>query len=121
MDTLLRFGSFGDTVTGTHQLILAVHSNTKEGCKPLELQVPPSGCNCKLASFPWAPFNKPKLAISYAKSDSSFSNHAVNNNGLPPLQATCPTSAQQLCMEFGIRPLYYLHRKDDNPANLAGS
>jgi hypothetical protein len=120
-DTLLRFGAFNDLITGSHRLIMAIHSNTEEGCKPLELRVPPSGRARLISSFIWEPFNRPELAVSYARSDPSFNMHAVNDNGLPPMTATCVTKAQHSSMESGIRPLYFLHRQGDNPNNLAGS
>ena len=47
--------------------------------------------------------------------------HAVNDNGLPPMMATCVMKAQQSSMESGIRPLYFLHRQGDTPNNLSGS
>jgi hypothetical protein len=63
-DSLLRFKAFNDTITGTHRLVMAIHSNTEEGCKPLELCIPPSGQARQISSFIWEPFNRPELAIS---------------------------------------------------------
>jgi hypothetical protein len=108
-DSLLRFGAFNDTITVTHCLVMAIHSNVEERCKPLKLRIPPSGQAHQISSFIWEPFNWPKLAILYAQSDVSFNLHAVNDNGLPPMTATCITKAQHSCMEPGIRPLYFLH------------
>ena len=104
-DTLLRFGAFNDSITGSHRLFLAIHSNTEEGCKPIELRVPPPGTARPISSYIWEPFNRPELAISYARLDPSFNIHAVNDNGMPPMTATCVTKAQHSSMESGIRPL----------------
>jgi hypothetical protein len=80
-DTLLRFGAFNDSITGSHRLFLAIHSNTEEGCKPIDLRVPPSGKARPISRYIWEPFNRPELAISYARSDPSFNMHAANDNG----------------------------------------
>jgi hypothetical protein len=40
-DTHISFASFGDLVSGSCRLIIAVHSNTEENCCPLEIRTPP--------------------------------------------------------------------------------
>jgi hypothetical protein len=66
------------------------------------------------------PINKPVLSISYSKDNKSFNNHAINDNGLQPLQASIPLDAQQALSNAGVRVKYYLHRYNDNPSNLVG-
>jgi hypothetical protein len=93
-DTLISFPSFGDSVLGTCRLIVAVHSNTEENCCVFEIRTPPQLPTRPIAWYIWALFNKPELAVSYSKDDKSFNNHAVNDNGLQPLQASIPSNAQ---------------------------
>jgi hypothetical protein len=98
-----------------------MHSNTEEGCTPLKLKLPPVVAPRPIACFLWAPFNKPKLVVSFSKDDTSFNNHAVNDNGLPPLWAMIATDAQLATVDPRIKTMYYFHRPNDKPSNLVGS
>ncbi len=120
-DTVVSYPNFGDSVSGSCRLIAAVHSNTDPSCKPIEFKTPPPTPSRWIRRFLWAPFNWPKLAISYSKDDRSFKNHAVNNSGLLPLRASIPTNAQQASLNPDVRHLYYLHRPDVDPSVLIGS
>jgi hypothetical protein len=120
-DTKISFPSFGDSVSGSCWLIVAIHSNAEPDCRMFEIKTPPQIKPKPIARYIWAPFNKPELAISYSKDDKYFNNHAVNDNGLQPLRASTPSDAQHASSDAGTRVKYYLHRHDDNPSNLVGS
>jgi hypothetical protein len=120
-DTHITFTEYGDSVAGSCRLLIAIHSNTEEGCHPINIKTPPSLVPYPIAQFMWALFNKPELAISYSKDDPLFNNHAVNNNGLAPLRATIPSNAQHVSAVPGFNILYHFHRHDDNPSNLVRS
>ncbi len=115
------FPSFGDLVSGTCCLIVVVHSNTEENCCVFEIHTPPQLPTQPIAWCIWAPFNKPEFAVSCSKDDKSFNNHAVNDNGLQPLQASIPSNAQHAAGVNGVQVKYFFHCHDDNPANLVGS
>jgi hypothetical protein len=120
-DTHIHFPHFGNLLSGTCRLILAVHSNTEEKCKPIKLLTPPQLSPRLIGRYLWAPFNRAEHAVSYSKDNKSFNNHAVNDNGMPPLRASTPSDAQLASYPDGMRVKYYLHRHDDNPANLVGA
>jgi hypothetical protein len=98
-----------------------VHLNTDKNCGPSEIRTPPQLPSRPITGYIWAPFNKPEHAVSYSKDDKSFNNHAVNENGLQPLRALIPSDAQHTAGADGVQVKYYLHRHDNNPANLVGS
>jgi hypothetical protein len=120
-DTHIHFPHFGNSLSETCHLILAVHSNTEEKCKPIKLQTPPQLAPRPIGRYLWAPFNQAEHAVSYSKDDKSFNNHAINDNGMPPLHASTPSDAQLASCPDGVRVKYYLYRRDDNPANLVGA
>ncbi len=120
-DMHISFASYGDSVSGSCRLIIAVQSNTEENCGPLEIRTPPQLPSRPIARYIWAPFNRPEHAVSFSKNDKSFNNHAVNDNGLQPLRASIPSNAQQMACPDGVQVDYYLHRHDDNPADLVCS
>jgi hypothetical protein len=120
-NTQISFPSFGYLISGTCCLIIAIHSNAETNCCALDIRTPPQIKPQPIAWYIWVPFNKPELALSYSKDNTSFNNHAVNNNGLQPLRASIPSDAQQALSDAGTRVKYYLHRHDDNPSNLVGS
>jgi hypothetical protein len=117
-DTTISFPSFGDSVSGSCRLIVAIHSNAEADCCAFEIKTPPQIKPKPITRYIWAPFNKPELAISYSKDNAYFNNHAVNDNGLQPLRASTPSDAQQASCDVGTWVKYYLHRHDDNPSNL---
>jgi hypothetical protein len=98
-DTVVLYPNFGESVSGSCRLIAAVHSNTEPSCKPIEFKTPPPMPSRWIGRFLWAPFNRPKLAISYSKDDKSLNNHAVNNSGLPQLRVSIPTNAQRAYLD----------------------
>jgi hypothetical protein len=120
-NTQISFPSFGDSISGLCRLIIAVHSDTEEKCSPIEIITPPQLPPRPIARHIWALFNRPEHAVSYSKNDKSFNNHAVNDNCLQPLGASIPSDTQQTACPDGVRVDYYLHRHDNNPANLVGS
>jgi hypothetical protein len=120
-DTPVSFLEYGNSIVGSCRLIIAVHSNTEAGCTPLELKSPPAMAPCPIVRCFGAPFNKPKPAVSFSKDNTSFNNHAVNGNGLPPLPVTIATDAQLETVDPSIKTVYYFHHPDDNPSNLVGS
>jgi hypothetical protein len=67
LDTMILSTAYDDSVAGSCQLIFTVHSNTEEGCKPIKLKSPPLLAPWPIAQHLWAPFNKPKLTVSYSK------------------------------------------------------
>jgi hypothetical protein len=121
LDTMILFTAYGDSVAGSCQLILAVHSNTEEGCKPTKLKTTPLLAPWPITQHLWAPFNKPELTVSYSKDDSSFNSHALNDVGLLPLKVTIPSDAQRTSVDPSNNIMYHFHRNDDNPTNLVGS
>ncbi len=102
-DTPISFPSFGDLVLGTCCLIVTVHSNMEENCCAFEICTPPHLPTQPIAWYIWARFNKPKLAVLYSKDDKSFNNHAINDNGLQPLQASIPSDAQHMAGVDGVQ------------------
>ncbi len=120
-DTNVSYPDYGDSVVGSCRLIVAVHSNTEPSCAVLALQPPPQVPSRPLTRFVWAPFNWPELAISYSKDDPSFNIHAVNDNGLPPLQALPATESQRVSFSHNMKVMYNLHCKHNNPAVFVGS
>jgi hypothetical protein len=40
-DTQIAFTSFGDSVSGSCRLIVAIHSNAETNCRALEIKTPP--------------------------------------------------------------------------------
>ncbi len=119
-NTHISFTSFGDSVSGSCRLIVSILSNAETNCCALEIKTPPQIIPQPIARYIWAPFNKPELAISYSKDDTSFNNHAINDNGLQPLRASTPSDAQHASSDAGTWVKYYHHRHDDNPSNLVG-
>ena len=69
-DTTISFPSFGDSVSGSCWLIVAIHSNTETDCCVFEIKTPPQVKPKPIARYIWAPFSKPELAISYSKVDT---------------------------------------------------
>jgi hypothetical protein len=57
LDTLIVFSVYGDSVEGEFWLIVDIHSNTEEICKPLELETPPLQAPHPIARILWAPLN----------------------------------------------------------------
>jgi len=92
-DTTISFPSFGDSVSGSCWLIVAIHFNAETDCRAFEIKTPPH----KFTQNIWAPFNKPELAISYSKDDTYFNMHAVNDNSTPPCihPLGCPARVKQ--------------------------
>ena len=90
-------------------MIVAVHSHTEEKCSSLQIITPPPiPPNC-LSSYQWAPFNRPKSAVSYSCNNTSFNNHAVNNSGVPPLATSDPPTLRDMASDNGIIIKYCLH------------
>jgi hypothetical protein len=108
-DRHVLFTEFGDSVADSCRLIVAVHSHTEEKCSSLQIITPPPiPPNC-LSSYQWAPFNRPKSAVSYSRDDASFNNHAVNDSGVPPLIASDPPTLRDMASDDGIIIKYCLH------------
>ena len=82
--------------------------------------MPPTHTSWRLGCYLWAPFNRPKMAVSYSKDDPSFNNHTINDSGLPLLSATVPLQAQLASIPSGVNVLHYLHRPDHNPSSNVG-
>ena len=120
-DTQISFPDYGDSVVGLYRVIVTVHSNSEPDCSLLELRPPPQVPSRPLARFLWAHFVRPESAVSYGKDDPSFNVHAVNDNGVPPLQASSPTDSQRVSVGPRVTLSYNLHRNWDNPAVLVGS
>ena len=119
-DTNISYAAYGDSVAGTCRLIVGVHSNTERDCTSLEFKMPPTHLSRRLGHYLWAPFNRPKMAVSYSMNDASFNNHAVNDSGLPPLSATILSHSQLASVPTGVKVLYSLHQPD-HPFSLIGS
>jgi hypothetical protein len=59
--------------------------------------------------------------ISYSKDDPSFNIQAVNDIGLPPLQASPASESQRDLFSHNVKVLYNLHCKHNNQSVLVGS
>jgi hypothetical protein len=117
----ISYPNFGDSIPGGCRLIIGIHSNTEPDCKALVILTPPSIPTRPLACFIWALFNTPEHAVSYAKDYKSFNLQVINNNGVPHLRVSTPTSNQEASTTHVIKLGYYLHRHCNNPHVLAGS
>ncbi len=117
----VSFTEFGNSVVDSCRLIIAVHSHTEEKCSSLQIITPPSIPPNRLSSYQWAPFNRPKIAVSYSRDDASFNNHAVNNSGLPPLVASDSPNLRDVALGDGIIVKYCLHWPDSDPRIKPGS
>jgi len=119
-DISVSFRDYGDSVSGSSRLLLAVHTTTETGATPINIKPPPPVPHKPIGQFVWAPFNTPEHAVSYSPDDPSFNVHAVNDAGLPPTSANPPTDAQHSTIPDGVIVKYYLHRSFDNPGVLPG-
>ncbi len=117
-DTQIVYAAYGDSVAGSCCLIVGVHSNTEENCTALEFKTPPTSLPQHLGCHLWAPFNWPKMVVSYSMHEPSFNNHAVNDSRLPPLLASLLTLAHQASIPLGVDILYYLHLPTQNPSSV---
>ncbi len=120
-DMSIAYPDYGDLVTGSCWLIVAVHSNTEQACQAFVLKTLCSIPLQPLARFVWDPFNWPKHAILYAHRDPLFNTHAVNSNGLPPLCVSQISKKAKASFPRGVKFMYHLHHAQDNPNILIGS
>jgi hypothetical protein len=113
--------AYGDSVAGSCCPIVGVHSNTEQDCTAFELKSPPTLLPQHLGCHLRAPFNWPKMVVSYSMHDPSFNNHAINDSGLPPFLASLLTLAHQASIPLGMDVLYYLHLHTQNPSSVIGA
>jgi hypothetical protein len=117
----VSFTEFGNSIADSYRLIVTVHSHTEEKCSSLQIITPPPiPPNC-LSSYQWAPFNRPKSAVSYSRDDASFNNHPVNDSGVPPLVASDPPTSRDVASDAGIIIKYCLHPPNADPRIKPGS
>jgi hypothetical protein len=68
----VSYPDLGDSIAGSCQLILGIHSSCAANVEPLLLKQPPAIPSCSLAGFIWEPFNRPEHSISLAHDDPGF-------------------------------------------------
>jgi hypothetical protein len=87
-DAQIVYTAYRDPVAGSCHLIVGVHSNAEQNCTSLKFKTLPTPMPQHLGCHLWAPFNQPKMVVLDSMHDPCFSNHAVNDSGLPPLLAS---------------------------------
>ncbi len=111
--TDVSFPEQGDTIAGTCQVIIGVHSSSASTIKPLLLKEPPPTPPCPIGLSIWEPFNRPEHLVSLAKDDDDFIRQDVR------FTATSPKIPSESAT--GVHIKYFLHHFGADEACLSGS
>jgi hypothetical protein len=109
----VSFTSIGDSVAGTCDLLLRVHSSCTSKVEPIELKPPPPICPRPLGDYLWEPFSRPKHSVCLARNDDDFCHQDV--------QFTATNPSNNTPIPPGVTVKYYIHGHGSDEGILCGA
>jgi hypothetical protein len=109
----VSFVGMGDSVAGTCDLLLGVHSSCMPKVDPIELKQPPPVPPQPIAQYLWEPFNQPEHSICLGRDDEDFCRQDV--------RFTASNPPDQMPIPPGVIVKYYIHGHGLDESILCGA
>ncbi len=109
----VSFLGMGDSVAGSCDLLLGVHSACMPTVDPIELKMPPPVPPRPIAQYLWEPFNRTEHSVCFGQDDDDFCRQDVRFTASDPPHGTPIPS--------GVLVKYYIHGQGMDESILCGA